>query len=254
MRPGPCSGAHEARAHDTLTLSPRPARTRTRARARSRRSAAGGVAGERLERDDDLGGQDDRPEEDEDQTRATWEMDRTEATGTATVAMTATAADRMAVNPMITAKATTVWRRWQPRMTQPAIQGTGGRGPTGGRLAGQASRCQAGPGAHHLKTSAARSCWSCWSRQKLAVEARAPVTDVVKVTYIPVGGHAVAVKRAVRVRWCAEAEGSGRCASGVGGAQRAGQRRTSGPCVFEARTRDRLNVRVLHPMGRIRLI
>ena len=181
-------------------------------------------------------------------------MDRTEATGTATVAMTATAADRMAVNPMITAKATAVWRRWQPRMTQPAIQGTGarsgGRGPTGGRLAGQASRCQAGPGAHHLKTSAARSCWSCWSRQKLAVEARAPVTDVVKVTYIPVGGHAVAVKRAVRVRWCAEAEGSGRCASGVGGAQRAGQRRTSGPCVFEARTRDRLNVRALHPMGR----
>ena len=70
--------------------------------------AAGGVAGERLERDDDLEGQDDRPEEDEDQTRATWEMDRTVATGTVTVAMTATAADRMAVDPISTAKATTV--------------------------------------------------------------------------------------------------------------------------------------------------
>ena len=54
MRPGPCSGAHEARAHDTLTLSPASTHANARPRAVSRRSAAGGVAGERLERDDDL--------------------------------------------------------------------------------------------------------------------------------------------------------------------------------------------------------
>ena len=55
------------------------------------------------------GSSDRRPKEDEDQmTRATWEIDRTAATGTATVAMTVTAADRMAVDSIITTKAMTV--------------------------------------------------------------------------------------------------------------------------------------------------
>jgi hypothetical protein len=98
--------------------------------ARSRHSAAGGVAGERLERDDDLWK--DRTTARRTRTRGRGppgSIDRTAATGTATVAMTATAADRMAVDSIITAKAMTVWRRWRPRMTQSVIRGTGAQSP-----------------------------------------------------------------------------------------------------------------------------
>ena len=74
-----------------------------------------------------------------------------------------------------------------PHEAQARSQAGEGRRAAG--RAGQASRWQVGPGADYLKSSAARSCWSCWSRKEFAVEARAPVTDVVEVA-VPVCGHA----------------------------------------------------------------
>lgn len=69
------------------------------------------------------------------------------------------------------------WRRWRPQMTQPAVRGTGAgsatvrRVETDARQARWADIVLAGkPGADHLQISAARSCWSCWSRE-LTVEA-----------------------------------------------------------------------------------
>ena len=83
------------------------------------------------------------------------------------------------------------------RGTQPAARGTDAhasccqparanarQGREGRHHAGMRARART-----YLLTPAARSCWSCWLREELNVEARAHVDAVVDVP-VPVGGYA----------------------------------------------------------------
>ena len=163
-------------------------------------------------------------------TRTVETMDMTAMDAMAAAATETTAEGTMAAYLPGVAVTTTMWRRWWPQKTQPAMRGTQARvsncqAGARGRLAGQTLRWQAGQARisrFHLQTPAARSCWSCWSREELASR-RSLGLRMLSRSLCLWPGTPVAIERVrCRVRWCDEAKGSGRRASGAGGAQKAG--------------------------------
>ena len=152
--------------------------------------------------------------------------DRTVAVGTATVKMAAAAPDKT-VYSMEMAKATT-------EATEAAADESACRRGTGARGNSQASegrRAAGKPGRHHAdrRDRARNTCANHRSSVVLVMMvargacSRGALSSprCCRGVAVPVDGH-TGGKARCRVRWCAEAEGIRRRASGAGGAQMAG--------------------------------
>ena len=164
------------------------------------------------------------------ETRATRRMARPAATATASVAMAATAAEKVEADLMAAAVATTTVAGGGP-------QGLSLRCETGVRsdatYSARANAQQARDGTDIAQAGGDRRKTTCQSprlgrdghvgRRKRSLPAHTLSAQLVWSPPCLRGGRPAAVRRAQsRVRWCAEAVGSGRRASGAGGAQQQG--------------------------------
>ena len=154
-------------------------------------------------------------------------MDRTAAAGTATIAMAAMASDRTAVESMGEGRGddrgdgggrfslpheARAWSATIRRVRADARQSRVGR-----QRAGKRARAR-----NHLAFAASRSRWSCWSPEDVAASGRAQHEDDVGAAMPADGDTGGRQTRTVPGEVMRRVAGSGRRASGAGGAQRRG--------------------------------